>query len=51
MLSEINNFFDNILQWDDVAALLNIIPTSLKVLILAGSAFSCAIAIKRTIIG
>ena len=46
-LDEIRNFFDNVLQMDDVIALLDIIPTSLKVLIFGGVAFSSAIAVKR----
>lgn len=51
MLSEIRNFFDNFMQLDDVVALLDVIPTSLKVLIFGGIAFSAAIAGKRMILG
>lgn len=51
MLSEIRNFFDNVLQLDDIVALLDVIPTSLKAVILSGVAFSAFIAAKRMIIG
>lgn len=51
MLSEIRNFFDNVLQLDDIVALLEVIPNSLKVLILSGVAFSSFIAAKRMFLG
>lgn len=51
MLSEIKSFFDNFLQLDDVAALLDVIPVSLKLLIFGGIAFSTTIAVKRMFIG
>ena len=51
ILSELRNFFDNILQLDDIIALLNVIPYSLKVTILAGVGFSSFIAAKRAFIG
>lgn len=51
MLSEISNFFNNVLQLDDIVALLDVIPTSLKAVILSGVAFSAFIAAKRMVIG
>lgn len=48
-LDEIRSFFDNVLQMDDVIALLDVIPNSLKILIFGGIAFSSAIAVKRIV--
>lgn len=49
MLSEITSFFDNFLQLDDIVALMGVIPTNIKAVILGGVAFSAAIAFKRMI--
>ena len=51
MISAINSFFNDFLQIDDVVALLGVIPSSLKVLIIGGVAFSSGIAVKRMILG
>ena len=49
MLSQINSFFNDFLQLDDVAALMQVIPSSLKAVIIGGIAFSTTIAVKRMI--
>lgn len=51
MFSAISSFFNDFLQLDDVLALLDVIPASLKVLIFGGIAFSTSIAVKRMFLG